>query len=225
MRMAQLTLEEVVEALRAHHGEPPPPPATDPFHLVLWENAAYLADDARRAAAFALLAETVGLAPEQILAAPEDALLAVTRHGIEAERFAGKLRECARIALAELGGDVGAALRRPPAEAKRALRRFPGIGEPGAEKILLFTGTLPVLALDSNGLRVLLRLGFGTETGRYAADYASAQRAAGAADTRDFDLLIAAHQLLRLHGQTLCRRSTPRCPACPLRSRCAYSDG
>ena len=34
-------------------------------------------------------------------------------------------------------------------------------GEPGAEKVLLFSGSAPVLALDSNALRVLLRLGFG----------------------------------------------------------------
>jgi hypothetical protein len=33
---------------------------------------------------------------------------------------------------------------------------FPMIGEPGAEKILLFSGVLPVPALESNGVRVLV---------------------------------------------------------------------
>ena len=42
---------------------------------------------------------------------------------------------------------------------EKALKRFPSIGDPGAEKILLFTRSYPVMALDSNGLRVLCRVG------------------------------------------------------------------
>ena len=49
--------------------------------------------------------------------------------------------------------------------------QFPMIGEPGAEKILLFSGVLAVLALDSNGVRVLVRLGVGEERKSYAATY------------------------------------------------------
>ena len=48
-------------------------------------------------------------------------------------------------------------------KARRALKRFPGIADPGADKLLLFAGVTPYLALDSNGLRVLLRLGYGEE--------------------------------------------------------------
>jgi endonuclease-3 len=59
----------------------------------------------------------------------------------------------------EFGGDLGAALRAAPGKARRALRSFPGIGEPGAEKILLFSGRQARLAPESNGLRVLVRLG------------------------------------------------------------------
>jgi hypothetical protein len=29
-----------------------------------------------------------------------------------------------------------------------------------------------------------------------------------------------AHQLLRRHGQTVCRRSTPECPQCPIADTC-----
>ena len=43
------------------------------------------------------------------------------------------------------------------------LKKFPAIGDPGVDKILLLTRTEPVMALDSNGLRVLVRLGFGAE--------------------------------------------------------------
>jgi endonuclease-3 len=50
-----------------------------------------------------------------------------------------------------------------PPKAKKLLMRFPMIGEPGAEKILLFCGALAVLALESNGLRVLVRVGVAEE--------------------------------------------------------------
>ncbi len=101
--------------------------------------------------------------PEQILAAPADRLLAVGRHGIVAENTVEKLRRGAEIALREFGGDLRAILKRPTAQAQKALKRFPAIGDPGAEKILLFGHALPVLALESNGLRVLVRLGYGGE--------------------------------------------------------------
>jgi endonuclease III len=32
-----------------------------------------------------------------------------------------------------------------------------------------------------------------------------------------------AHLRLRRHGETLCKRTAPLCPECPLRARCAYA--
>jgi hypothetical protein len=50
-------------------------------------------------------------------------------------------------------------LKKPLPQAKKALKRFPSIGDPGAEKILLLTRSYPVMALYSNGLRTLCRVG------------------------------------------------------------------
>ncbi len=61
---------------------------------------------------------------------------------------------------------------------RKRCKKFPRIGEPGAEKILLFSQSYPVLALESNGLRVLLRLGFGEERKNYSVSYKLAQAAA-----------------------------------------------
>jgi len=124
--------------------------------------------------------------------------------------------------LSEFDGDLEAALDAAPQGAMRNLKKFPGIGDPGAEKILLFSRRRAVLALDSNGLRVLLRLGYGTEGKSYAASYRSAQEASRPEWKSDFDWLIGAHQLLRRHGQQLCKAKHPRCEACPLRQDCAY---
>jgi endonuclease III len=215
-------LSRFLEALRKLYGRPQPPVVTDPFEQILFENVAYLADDVRRSEAFRLLKERTGLKPEKILATPRATLQEIARRGITPAATAEKLREIAAIALDEFGGDLSEVLGGPPEEARKALKKFPSIGDPGAEKILLFSGALPVLALDSNGLRVLFRLGFGKEDKSYAKSYRSAQAAAEVQLPKDCGVLIEAYQLLRRHGRELCKTKHPRCEACPVRPDCVY---
>lgn len=217
-----LTLPEAVEVLREHYGPPLPLPTSDPFELVLWENVAYLAPPARRREAFELLQRTVGTAPEAILSAGREALERVTAKGILKSTFAAKLHECASIAFDKFEGDLEAVIRAPLAGAKKALRSFPGIGEPGAEKILLFSGRQALLAPDSNGLRVLVRLGLIQEDKSYARTYAAGRVAAQDLPAEP-SVMQEAHLLLQEHGQTLCKRSAPSCEACPLARGCAYA--
>jgi endonuclease III len=218
----RLTLRETVEVLRKHYGPPRPPPTADAFELILWANVAYLASPQRRREAFELLTRTVGTSPKAILSAPRAALEKVTSKGILKSTFAAKLRECARIAASEFGGDLETVTRLPLEKAKRALGSFPGIGEPGAERILLFSGRQALLAPDSNALRVLVRLGLVREGPSYPKTYAAAREVAREVSA-DVRLAQQAHLLLHHHGQTLCRRSTPACPECPLVGDCAYA--
>lgn len=113
-------------------------------------------------------------------------------------------------------------LRKPLPQARKALKRFPSIGDPGAEKIILFTRSYPVMALDSNGLRVRCRVGFDEEQKSYSATYRLVLDAIHDQLPQDCDSLIRAHQLLRQHGQELCKRSTLRCAECPVRDSCNY---
>jgi endonuclease III len=188
--------------------------AADPLELILEENVAYLADDRRRAAALGALREKVGLSPERILEAPRPLLVGIAKlGGIHAEKRADRLREIAELASELHPRD---ALRLPTA--RRELKRYPGIGDPGADRILLLTRTAAVPAFESNGLRVLLRLGFGEEKKGYAATY----RSVCAEVEGGFDLLIRAHHLLRRHGKELCRRADPWCEECPLVRACPF---
>jgi endonuclease-3 len=221
--MSGRSLEKLVGLLRGYYGEPDPPKVTEPLDLILWENVAYLASDEKRAGAFALLQQRVGTDPAAILAAPPSVLLEVARAGgIFPEQRVSKLKDIARLVLSTGEGELALLLDGTPAAATKVLRRFPGIGEPGAEKILLLSRRQPVLALDSNGVRVLLRVGYGEEGKSYQATYRSVQRAAQASAPRHFAGLIEAHQLLRQHGQELCRRSSPLCTVCPLQLSCQY---
>jgi len=215
-------LRRAIAALRRHYGKPERPPSIRAFELVLLETVAYLAPPERRHAAFALLRDSIGTDPESILRADRAQLERVTAHGILKTRFAVKLRECARIARADFDGDLERALDEPPAQAQRALRRFPGIAAPGADRILLFSGRKRCLAPESNGLRVLVRLGLIAEDTSYARQY-KAGVAAGAALPASARALQDAHLLLRHHGQELCRIAAPRCAECPLRRRCAFA--
>jgi endonuclease III len=195
----------------------------DLFEQIVWENVAYLAGDVRREKALSMLRDKVGLDPKEILAAPLATLREIGRQGILPGNSAAKLREIAEIALSEFDGDLRAISKLPLPEAKKALRKFPSIGEPAAERILLFARSHPVFSMDSNALRVLQRLGYGREERSYSASYRSAQEAVAPELPKDFEGLIEAFQLLRRHGLELCKRSHPLCEACPLRSGCAYA--
>jgi endonuclease-3 len=220
-------LGRILGEIERHYGSPTPPPFAGPFETILWEIVAYLADDARRGVAFDALRTRVGLTPRQILGAPRAVLCEITRMGgsIAAEERAERLRVAAQITMDQFGGDLDSVLKLPPQKAKKLLMQYPMTGEPGAEKILMFAGAVAVLALESNGLRALVRLGFGEERKSYSATYKSVREVTLRELPADCQLLTKAHLLLRQHGQRLCLRNGPVCHACPVRSDCRFWRG
>ena len=213
----------IIDKLEAHYGRPLPPKTDDPLGIILYETIAYLATDEKRDAAFDALKAIVGLKPADILSASMEKLVMIAKlGGIKPELRAVRLKEIAQIVLNDFDGDLRNALKLPLAKAIKALKEFPSIGEPGAEKIVLFTKTHPVLGLESNGLRVLLRLGFGEERKNYSASYRSVREALKDHMGNDCDFLVRAHQLLRQHGKELCRNNNPACETCPLNHHCHY---
>jgi len=214
----------IVKKLQKFYGRPKPPAITDALELILFENIAYLASDEKRSAAFAALKKNVGTRPGQILKGSQKQLEEITRiGGIVPELRAQRLRQIAELVHYIFKDDLASELKKPFPQAKKALKKFPTIGDPGAEKILLLTRSYPVFALESNGLRVLLRVGFAEEKKSYSASYRGVQQALTGQLPAGYDALIAAHQLLRQHGQELCKRTRPLCEAeCPLTADCRY---
>jgi endonuclease III len=213
-----MTLTTIVEKLAAYYGKPARPKITDPFELILWELSAELASDEKRGAAFDALKKRIGVKPQQILKAAPMKLVEITKlGGMEPERRARRMVDAAALA-AEM--DLREVLKLPLKDAKKTLRKFPSVGEPMAEKILMLTRSYPVLSLESNGLRVLQRLGFAEARKDYTASYRAMQDALAPQLPPDYPTLIAAHQLLRRHGRELCRTARPLCPQCPLERDC-----
>jgi endonuclease-3 len=215
-------LAKALDRLERLHGPQKSLPASGPFELVLWENVAYLVSDDKRARAFAELKKRVGLRPRDILEAPPEVLYSIAAAGMKPELRVGALREAAETAMESFAGETDSVLSLPEKDAMRILKKFPGIGEPGAEKILLFSRARPLFALESNGLRVLLRLGYGREQKSYSTTYRSVREAVAEEVTTEVDWLIRAHTLLRRHGQEICKRSAPLCESCPLSEECAF---
>jgi endonuclease III len=216
-------LQDRIARLEAFYGPPEPPAVTDPFEMILWENVAYLVDDERRARVFAQLREEIGLLPLEISTTPPEVLAEVIKDGgMQPLHRAEKLLAAAEEMLI-LGTETFATLvRKAPEKAHKALRKFPGIGEPGADKILLFSHAKRTLAPESNALRVLVRLGFGEEDENYGRMYRATEKAVAPQLPDDVSWLIRAHQLLRRHGQEVCKRSVPLCEVCPLTDGCRW---
>ncbi|MBV8207556.1 MAG: hypothetical protein JO041_12245 [Acidobacteria bacterium] len=224
--MAASALTGIVRSLQRHYGKPEPPVSRDPFELVLYENVIYLGTDERRLAAFRELKERIGASPAELLKAENDTILEITRMGsIVPVNSARKVRLIAELGHFVFKDDVASVLKLPLKEAKKALMKFPSIGEPAAEKILLFCGAHPVFGMDSNVMRVLLRLGYGEEKKNYSATYKLVQTAVAPELPDSCEKLIPIFQLLRQHGKALCKTSHPRCDECPVASLCRYASG
>lgn len=219
-----LTFSKTISRLIQRHGHLQPPRAQGPFALVLWENACYLLPDDRRREVFESLQHQVGIDPAAIANAADATLLPLAqRGGMRPESRVFRWREIARIALQQFNGDLNSILEKPYVEAKRALKQFPNIGDPGAEKILLFCGMASGLPLESNGLRVLVRLGWARQQKDYGATYRDVQRNLAPALPRDPHSLQQAFLLLREHGRTICKDKCPHCAQCPLANGCDYA--
>ena len=224
--MSANPLKVLIESLQVFYGVPSPPPVTDPYQLIIWENASYLVNDQRQAQVFNQLRDSLGLDPETLLSVPPNKLAEIIQQGgMHPQRRASKVRSCASLAL-ETGLDrLRLMVRESPQQASKALRKFPRIGEPGADKILLFAGSKKCLAPDSNGLRVLTRFGLGSEMKNYGQTYRSAAQAVEPLLPDDFPWLIRAHHSLRQHGKELCKHSTALCLDCPVKKDCHWFQG
>jgi endonuclease III len=222
MRRPTLPLRVYIDRLRVLYGRPKRPIPSGPFEWIIWEHVASVPDDEQRALVFRTLRQKIGTTPQAILRTPKPKMLELLAPGgPNGSTRLARLREAAELMI-EIGlARVRTLVRENPGEAKKLLKRFKGIGEPGAERILLFCRTQATLAPEANGLRVLNRIGYGKPNANGPAAYRQITDALSPDLPRDYNWLIQAHQLLRRHGQDVCR-TTPRCEVCPLAPDCAW---
>jgi endonuclease III len=218
--MQELTI--LLQKLEQHHGSVTLAEPNDPYELIVFTNCGYPPSQENCRKGFEALKSAVGVSTAALLAASHRALAQALRAGgIVAELRASRLKLIARLIEEDFGGELRRSLDASK-QARKALKRFPTIGDPGADKILLFCADVAVAAVPSNALQVPLRLGLGAERASYAASYRSVQEALTRALPRDTDAMRRAYLLLRRHGQEICRRTAPLCDRCPLARSCPY---
>jgi endonuclease III len=221
------TLAQVLDILAAAHGEQVAAWPTDPYLYLVWLHCGYPASDARCAKGWESLTSQMGVGVDRILAAsPAKLTNALKPGGMAPELRAMRLKEIAERVVKQYGGDLSEGLRGlPVAEVRRALKQFPNIADPGADRILLFAGISPVAAVPSNCPHVLVRIQAGQERENYGVTYREAQRMIEDGVPATFDSRTRAYLLLKNQGQQVCKSSKPRCDSCPVARDCAFFGG
>lgn len=223
MPQAKSRLAKILDVLEKRYGKPKPPHPTDPYEMLVYVICGYPASDAACIKGYEALRKEVGLTPDELLGAPEAKLAAIMRlGGIVPELRAQRLKEVAGLVKHVFGGNLRATMKKPLPEVRKALKQFPTIGDPGTDKIILFSGTAPIAAVPSNCAHVPTRLGFGEETKNYAASYGSSQEAIRAELPPERASLLRAYLLLKQHGQQTCKSNRPRCEECVVSADCLY---
>lgn len=217
-------LAAILDTLESFYGVQVPGSPVDPYLFLIWWHCGYPPSEERCNRGWEALTTAVGVGVSELAVARSSRLArALKAGGMVPELRAARLKSIARTVLEDYAGDLRAALVAVPAdEARKRLRKFPGIGAPGADRILLFAGLEPVAAVPSGSPYVLVRIESGREGAKYTATYARAQQLIEARLPATLEARSRAYLLLQRHARELCKARNPKCGECPLTGSCRY---
>jgi endonuclease-3 len=198
---------------------PLPCPPVDPFRYLVWEILSLRTVPRKRDAALTALKHARALTPDSLGRAPQ-ALLE------SAVGLAGPSRE-SRLQALRAGADLfrrapelSGLIRGPLPGARRALKRFPQLGEDGARRLLLFASDHVIWPTDTRVDRVCRRLWTHPGADRSRRSSRGVQRRL----TKELPATTAAFRRAFLylfhHGSITCTERDPHCVVCPLRRDC-----
>ena len=224
--VARPQITQVLDTLESFYGTLHPTAPTDPYEFLIWWQCGYPPSEERCAKGWQALIDQIGTAPQRLIAnRPAKLAATLAAGGMVPALRAARLKEIATRVLEEHSGDLQSSLAGLSAtQARKLLKTFPGIGNPGADRILLFARIEPLAAVPSACPHVLVRVTEGSVGDRYTATYAAAQQLQNALPAA-FDARIRGYLLLSRHGRDLCKRTNPACQRCPLRPVCAFAKG
>src|SRR5712692_4362091 len=151
MRKAGISIPDLLDKLEKFYGKQEPSWPVDPYEFIVWWQCGYPASDAACTKGWEKLKSEVGIEPHNLLAAtPRKIGSAVKAGGMVPELRALRLKEIAMRVKDQFGGDLRAALVGALSKARKTLKEFPCIADPGADRILLFAGITPIAAVPSN---------------------------------------------------------------------------
>ena len=225
MKATAAQFRETLDALEKHYGPQSPSWPVEPFEFLVWWHCGYPASDERCTRGWDSLSTRIGVDTQQILKASQAALTEALRPGgMVPELRAARMQEIAQRTVQQYGGELASLFHGELSAVRKALKQFPGISDPGADRILLFAGRDAVAAVPSNCPHVAVRIVHGHEREDYTVTYREAQEIVSAEVPRQLAARQRAYLLLKVHGQELCKRK-PMCSRCPIQAQCAYAAG
>ena len=226
MPFKPIDVAALLDQLEEFHGVQEPCWPVEPYSFLVWWHCGYPASDATCTRGWNALTSEVGVEPRELLRATQAKLAhALKAGGMVPELRAQRLHQIAERVMNEFGGDLHETLAGPLADVRKGLKKFPGIADPGADRVLLFGHVAPIAAIPSNCPHVLVRMQLGLERENYGATYREAQSLIEAELPEQFHARTRAYLLLKEHGQQICKRVKPKCDACPVNGNCAYFAG
>ena len=126
----------ILDTLESFYGKLRSEVPTDPYEFLVWWHCGYPASEERCTKGWQSVSGKVGIAPQQLLSAKTVILTSALKAGgmVPALR-AARLKEIAGRVQDEFAGDLRSALSRLTAsQARKTLKTFPGIGNPGADR-------------------------------------------------------------------------------------------
>jgi hypothetical protein len=169
MRETGSPISGLLKVLESFYGRQEPSWPTDPYLFLVWWHCGYPASDTACTKGWQSLTRDIGVEPDDLLeASPANLGRALRPGGMVPELRAMRLKEIAARVKDEYAGDLRPALLGPIAQARKLLKKFPNIADPGADRILLFGSVAPVAAVPANCPHVLVRIQRGPERESYA---------------------------------------------------------
>ncbi|MBI5649508.1 MAG: endonuclease III domain-containing protein [Chloroflexi bacterium] len=129
---------------------------------------------------------------------------------------AKKLHAFTEFLFAQHRGSIARLFKRDIETLRAELLAVYGIGPETADSIILYAAHKPIFVVDAYTQRVFARLGLAREH----AAYAELQSFFMDHLPRDEKLFNEYHALIVMLGKNICRKTKPRCGACPLREIC-----
>lgn len=206
-------LQEVYNRLFAAFGPQQWWPGESPFEVmvgaVLVQNTSW--ENVKRA--IRNLRDADLMEPHALYAVPEAELEELIRPAGYYRVKAKRLRSLLKFFIERYDGSIEAMFATPLDVLREELLAVHGIGRETADSILLYAGNLPRFVVDAYTYRVLTRHGWiGFE-----ADYDQLQEYFEGNLAEDPVLYNEFHALLVRLGKDYCRKTGPKCAACPLR--------
>ncbi len=205
-------LTEIYERLHAAFGPQHWWPGETPFEIMVgavlvqntaWRNVERAIENLRDAGV---------MEPAALFAAPEQELAELIRPAGYYQVKARRLRNLLRLIVERYDGSLEAMFRPDLTTLRKELLGVSGVGPETADAILLYAGGLPTFVVDTYTHRVLARHGW---IG-YEAGYDEIKDHFETDLPQDAALFNEYHALLVRVGKDFCRKTAPKCAACPL---------